>query len=503
MAAPRLVLAGLLLLAPRAAGLRSRAPVPGDLDANTVAVRSGDRARSASSLKRELAEKLRPLLPEAMYKDPNEVRARSFSGPKPPLPSYAANVADCRMTSEGGASSCPLSSLPKQSINKVFPGGRTRCIFGTEFFFEVIPGDSDKLLLTMQGGGACWDEFTTVTVPCCFPDPYDSYFLGPRNLCPGSTPFENHTTVLVSHCSGDLHAGNASRPWPNPSDPSVPIEHHGYDNMRSVIDWIKANMDAKLSHFALHGESAGGIGAQVWSSTLLTEFKYDRANVLVDSYAGVFPEHFQARVFQDLGVCEAVLATGEWHERCLDGSITIPDLFEGTMKAFPDVTFGSINSKHDAIQTVFYQIAASSLRIREVEEWCGTADPDECDLTAVPEKWLGPPERIDSTQFHRRMEAIVERYSKLPNYVSYVMSSYSHVPTLFAFGSCSGIDYTAPCPGVTQWLDGGDGIQRLKMQNWTRRFFEPSRDKSSGCERLQREDEDDWCEDKQQLKTLG
>ncbi len=56
--------------------------------------------------------------------------------------------------------SCSISSLEKDTSSIVQPGGTTRCIFSTStvYGFQVIPGDSDKLLLYFQGGGACWDE---------------------------------------------------------------------------------------------------------------------------------------------------------------------------------------------------------------------------------------------------------------------------------------------------------------------------------------------------------
>jgi hypothetical protein len=45
----------------------------------------------------------------------------------------------------------------------ILPGGRTRCIFDDSgpFAFQVFAGKADKILFYFQGGGACWDQFST------------------------------------------------------------------------------------------------------------------------------------------------------------------------------------------------------------------------------------------------------------------------------------------------------------------------------------------------------
>ena len=50
---------------------------------------------------------------------------------------------------------CPISDMPKGVSTQVFPGSNTRCIFSysTPYSFQVIPGDTNKLLYYFQGGG--------------------------------------------------------------------------------------------------------------------------------------------------------------------------------------------------------------------------------------------------------------------------------------------------------------------------------------------------------------
>jgi hypothetical protein len=73
-----------------------------------------------------------------------------------PIPASKEDVDSCIV---GDESPCDLSSFTKDRSTVVYPGGDTRCIFSssTPFGFQVIRGDSDKLLFDFQGGGACWD----------------------------------------------------------------------------------------------------------------------------------------------------------------------------------------------------------------------------------------------------------------------------------------------------------------------------------------------------------
>jgi hypothetical protein len=68
--------------------------------------------------------------------------------------------------------SCSIANMKKDSTTLVLPGGNTRCIFSdsTPFAFQVIPGDSDKVLFFFQGGGACWNKASTVPLSMCSTD---------------------------------------------------------------------------------------------------------------------------------------------------------------------------------------------------------------------------------------------------------------------------------------------------------------------------------------------
>lgn len=405
-------------------------------------------------------------------------------------------VANCTLNT----SSCGMAEFAKGNVTNVFPGGKTRCIFGDEFFFRVFPGASDKLLIHLDGGGACWDEVTTVMTTTCVTNCIVRPMYGAFNTCPGGNPFDGYTVIFVPHCSGDMHVGNVARPWTPSRNPDANIEQRGLLNFRSVLDWAKANMAPKLAHLAFSGESAGAIGMKMWTPTVLRALPHERASVLADSYIGIFPDNFQGGIFKDFGVCDAGLLDGEMQEKCQRGEATIPEVFNSVIKEFPGVTFGSLNSKQDASQVMFFGVAVGSQRVRKAKAYCGDVDPDECDLSAAPPDVLEEGPSLDGVEYHRRIEEVIEMYSQNPNYVSYLQSAGSHTLLPFTFGNCSYLDYSNVLPG-TYFLDGRDGAQRWSIQNWTRHFFNPAeRRKSSACERFTRElDDDDYCRDKQVL----
>lgn len=66
---------------------------------------------------------------------------------------------------------CLLKDLTNPEFTLVLPGGKTRCIFqdSSPFAFQVFPGDIDKILFYFQGGGACFNKFST-DLDLCTPD---------------------------------------------------------------------------------------------------------------------------------------------------------------------------------------------------------------------------------------------------------------------------------------------------------------------------------------------
>mmetsp|Transcript_44827 Transcript_44827/g.129662 ORF Transcript_44827/g.129662 Transcript_44827/m.129662 type:complete len:433 (-) Transcript_44827:71-1369(-) len=291
----------------------------------------------------------------------------------------------------GEGETCPMSAMKAGESTLVYPGGKTRCLDNSkpDYFFQVIPGSKNKLLIDFEGGGACWSKLSYDINTCGVKQarqwPRTGFFeRSPRN------PFSNYTILSIQYCSGDLHSGAVTHLWLD--NMGRRVRQFGYHNTRSVIDWAKANFKGRLQSLIIMGQSAGAIGTQLWASSLLTDFSYASASVIADSYVGIFPDGFQGPVFKDLGVCGLDILEPELKERCMRKRITIADVFDHTIEKFPHVSFASINSKWEGVQASYFRKAGISMGRMF---W---------DIT--PEDFLAS------------VNKVLNRYNEHPNYVS-------------------------------------------------------------------------------------
>jgi hypothetical protein len=105
------------------------------------------------------------------------------------------------------------------------------------------------------------------------------------------------------------------------------------------------------------GCSAGSIGAQVWSGTVLKTLSWKQAAVVPDSYAGVFPEGSQGPLIYNYGACHTSLIKGlskEAQDQCNAQTLTLQRMDSETMSQHPTVPFNFIQSKTDIVQQSFY-----------------------------------------------------------------------------------------------------------------------------------------------------
>jgi len=67
----------------------------------------------------------------------------------------------------------------------------------------VIPGESDKVLVYFQGGGACWTKETTAA-GFCSTDAKPTGFEGLFDRTNVNNKFKDYTIVQALYCSGDV-----------------------------------------------------------------------------------------------------------------------------------------------------------------------------------------------------------------------------------------------------------------------------------------------------------
>ncbi len=148
------------------------------------------------------------------------------------------------------------------------------CANGSTTGIGINPGPkSERLLIYMRGGGACWDHEScyvkklAVAIESGFgasdfnyADPFINSGMFDRS--DATNPFKDASYVFVPYCTGDLHAGNTVT-----NHGGKPTSHVGFANMGAFLNRLVPTFPA-IKQVVLSGGSAGGFGATMnWDRT--------------------------------------------------------------------------------------------------------------------------------------------------------------------------------------------------------------------------------------------
>jgi hypothetical protein len=187
----------------------------------------------------------------------------------------------------------------------------------TDYSFFIQKGDRDKILIAIDGGGACWDAASCLLSPLN-PDLFggQATYSPEVNETAGmiasmggildsdnpANPFQNYTKVFVPYCTGDIHWGSRDTEYEMMTEQGLlkgTIRHRGADNLLAVLDWLKNHGISfkKASDVSVAGVSAGGYGANLAFAYVaaLTNRKA-RLNLISDSAMGVIDTPYAAQL---------------------------------------------------------------------------------------------------------------------------------------------------------------------------------------------------------------
>lgn len=141
---------------------------------------------------------------------------------------------------------------------KGIPVSGTLCRDGAETGFAINTNPmSDKLVIFMDGGGACFNNTTCLMNPRSWaPTDANAESSGNRGIgvrTAESNPFRDWNMVFIPYCSGDVHSGTAMSGYLG--EPQM-----GYVNYFKALQRIIATFK-NLSQVVLSGSSAGGFGS--------------------------------------------------------------------------------------------------------------------------------------------------------------------------------------------------------------------------------------------------
>ncbi len=150
------------------------------------------------------------------------------------------------------------------------------CIAGTPFSAYTKEGNPSKLMILLQGGGACWQGFyfCNILAEAQGPPPPptgvwgDGYDTGDEIL---PNPVGDYSVVYMPYCDGSVFSGDND--VIDASFPFGPVRfHRGLRNVTAGIDLAKATFP-NPREILVTGSSAGGVGASAFAP-FLTRFAY-------------------------------------------------------------------------------------------------------------------------------------------------------------------------------------------------------------------------------------
>lgn len=179
----------------------------------------------------------------------------------------------------------------KHTYTQNFMGDGPMCIAGTPYSVFTKAGDPDKLLIFMQGGGACWQGFyfcnIIVETPGQQPPPPPIGIWSESsdfNTGPLQNPLADYSVVYMPYCDGSVFTGDSD--VFDPTFPFSPVRfHRGLENASAGIDMARTTFpDAK--RIVVAGSSAGGVGAASFAPFLARLAFGDTSQLSVINDAG-------------------------------------------------------------------------------------------------------------------------------------------------------------------------------------------------------------------------
>lgn len=222
------------------------------------------------------------------------------------------------------------------------------CLRGGAYRVEVRTGSVDRVLLYLEGGGACWNDATCWTAPTAklTADPF--FGDGILNFTNPDNPFRDWHVVYAPYCDGSVFGGDNTVDYPGGR-----TYHHGLQNLSAAVTLMRA-LFPDPAQIVVSGSSAGGYGT--FSGYGVTRVAYPDAPILVlnDSGPGL------QNLADQTGVAERQ-AHWRWTESvpasCGDCTDQVTYLSEWAIARDPTLRIGYFSTLRDAVIRSFLQLA--------------------------------------------------------------------------------------------------------------------------------------------------
>jgi hypothetical protein len=157
------------------------------------------------------------------------------------------------------------------------------CSNGSQYrFWYYDSPTSNNLLISFEGGGACWDYATCSGqagilgaanpngIPTDYITQFKAKYVSPlvNGADPGIPPFRNKNNIATNgwdvvympYCTGDVHVGNRVVTYTDPSgvNPPIVFRHNGYNNTIAALNFLHGRFPT-INKLVVTGFSAGGV----------------------------------------------------------------------------------------------------------------------------------------------------------------------------------------------------------------------------------------------------
>ncbi len=259
----------------------------------------------------------------------------------------------------------------------------------TDYYFFVQRGNPNKVLIALDGGGACWDAATCIGSPLSGNSTYTVSLNGiPGTIASAGgifsnhnskNPFRNYTKIFIPYCSADIFWGSKDTTYVLDLEPNNrlrwTIRHRGTDNFLGVLDWLqkygRANYRVDLSrarHVTVAGLSAGGYGASLAFAYIAQLTPKANHNLVSDSAIGVLTRNFYTTALYNPGNpgSETWGVPGNFpswvrgfnNQFFVQGAAFpngfVPSLFAALADYQPNAHMASLTTNLDSVQILFY-----------------------------------------------------------------------------------------------------------------------------------------------------
>jgi hypothetical protein len=178
---------------------------------------------------------------------------------------------------------------------RVEGGPGTGCAADSSFAFFVREGNPRRVMLYLNGGGACWNGGNCdLKGRPTYTTQFDGQDLSRADgiLAPANpaNPVGDYSMVFVPYCTGDVHLGTRdvayrdSLPGDAAQRPFV-IRHQGARNVARAIEWLTSKWTEPEVVFVT-GSSAGAIPSPIYAADLARHYPRARVVQLGDGAGG-------------------------------------------------------------------------------------------------------------------------------------------------------------------------------------------------------------------------